>query len=215
MAPHSGTGLGLTEAAGFCTYVKSEGKVEGVGVDMPVYPMTIRGAMRDDGAAGEELEEGEVGHVCFRGPQTFLGYVNHPEATAQAVSTDGWLYTGDMGRRDALGLRLSGRSRWVIKPAGFQVFPGEVEDFVARHEKVLACGVVGVHHEVFSEAIVAFVEAKPGTDLTIGELSRHARGMASYMRPGKWVILPPGGLPLNRVAKTDYLRLQELAKEGR
>jgi acyl-CoA synthetase (AMP-forming)/AMP-acid ligase II len=75
--------------------------------------------------------------------------------------------------------------------------------------------VVGVHHEVFSEAIVAFVEAKPGTDLTIGELSRHARGMASYMRPGKWVILPPGGLPLNRVAKTDYLRLQELAKEGR
>jgi fatty-acyl-CoA synthase len=215
MAPRNGTGLGLTECAGFCTYVKSDGTVEGLGVDMPVYRMSIRGPMREDGSAGEELPDGEVGHVCFRGPQTFLGYVNHPEATAQATASDGWLYTGDMGKRDASGLHLSGRSKWVIKPAGFQVFPGEVEDFVARHEKVLACGAVGAPHPVFSEAIVAFVETKPGVELTVAELSRHARGMASYMRPGRWVVLPPGGLPLNRVGKTDYLRLQQMAAEQR
>ena len=51
---------------------------------MPIYPCTIRQPMREDGLAGEELAAGEIGHVCFRGPQTFLGYVNDPEATAKA-----------------------------------------------------------------------------------------------------------------------------------
>ena len=66
-------------------------------------------------------------------------------------------------------------------------------------------------HKVFSEAIVAFVEKKRGAELDAAELKRHARGMASYMRPVRYVILEPGELPLNRVAKTDYLRLQEMA----
>jgi acyl-CoA synthetase (AMP-forming)/AMP-acid ligase II len=214
MAPRCGTGLGLTEAAGFCTYVTASGPVDGLGVAMPVYPLSIRAAMREDGSAGEELGEGAIGHVCFRGPQTFLGYVNNPEATAQTVSRDGWLYTGDMGRVGAGGLQLAGRAKWVIKPAGYQVFPAEVEEFLMRHDKVQACGVVGAPHEVFSEAIVAFVEPKPGVELTVAEMARHARGMASYMRPGRWVLLAPGGLPLNRVAKTDYLRLQSMAGEG-
>jgi len=102
MAPLVATGLGLTECAGFCTYalVKSgehEPLATGVGVDMPIYPCTIRQDMREDGNAGDELPEGEIGQVCFRGPQTFLGYVNDPEATAKTISRDGYLYTGDLG----------------------------------------------------------------------------------------------------------------------
>ena len=214
MAPRCGTGLGLTECAGFCTYVTASGPLEGVGFDMPVYPLSIRGAMHEDGSAGEQLPEGEVGHICFRGPQTFLGYVNDPESTRRTISSDGWLYTGDMGRRGPRGLEIAGRHKWVIKPAGYQVFPAEVESYLCAHEKVQACGVVGVPREVFSEAIVAFVERKPGVELDAAELKRHARGMASYMRPVRYVILEPGGLPLNRAAKTDYLRLQEMAAKG-
>jgi fatty-acyl-CoA synthase len=52
--------------------------------------------MRDDGTPAMNCA-GEIGHVCFRGPQTFLGYVNDPEATAKAISRDGFLYTGDLG----------------------------------------------------------------------------------------------------------------------
>ncbi len=218
MAPKAGTGLGLTESSGFCTYTPPEATVDdilaGIGHDVPVYPMSIRQPMREDGAAGEELPDGEVGHVCFRGPQTFLGYVNDPGATARAVSTDGFLYTGDMGFKGPKGLHFAGRAKWVIKPAGHQVFPGDVENHIsALAEKVASCAVVGVEHRLLSEAIVAFVEKRPGAQVTAAELRRHGRQLTSYMRPLHYVMLEPGGMPLNRAAKSDYVRLREMAKE--
>ena len=66
---------------------------------------------------------------------------------------------------------------------------------------------------MISEAIVAFVEKKPGVELTVQELEKHARGLASYMRPRHYVLLEPGQLPLNRVVKTDYVRLAQMARE--
>lgn len=217
MAPRIGTGLGLTEASGFCTYTPVTADVDAVAASLghaaPVYPMTIREPMRDDGRAGAELPAGEIGHVCFRGPQTFSGYVGDEEATRRTISTDGWLYTGDMGFVDAQGLHFSGRAKWVIKPAGYQVFPGEVEEHIcALSDKVASCGVVGVPHPIWVEAIMAFVEKKPGAELTEAELRRHARSLTSYKRPLHYVIVEPGQLPLNRVAKVDTLRLREMAE---
>ena len=219
MAPRIGTGLGLTEAAGFCTYTPVDGTVDevlaGIGRDMPLYPMTIRRPMQDDDLAGALLPDGEVGHICFRGPQTFLGYVNDPEATARTISRDGFLYTGDMGSLDEKGLHFAGRANWIIKPAGHQVFPGDVENhFCALEDKVASCAVLGVEHPLLSEAIVAFVEKRPGAELAVPELRRHAKGMASYMRPLHYVLLEPGQMPLNRAAKSDYVRLREMAGEA-
>ncbi len=216
MAPGIATGLGLTEAAGFCTYTPPGAGVEDIldnlGYAMPVYPLSIRQAMREDGRAGDELPEGEIGHICFRGPQTFLGYVNDQAATAQTVSREGYLYTGDMGFKDSRGLHLAGRAKWVIKPAGYQIFPGQVEQhFCALADKVAACGVVGVPHPLLTEALVAFVEKRPGAELSVAELRRHARGLASYLRPLYYVLLEPGQMPLNRAAKLDYLRLKQMA----
>jgi len=218
MAPKIGTGLGLTECAGFCTYTALEATVDeiaaSIGHDMPIYPMSIRQPMREDGSAGEELPDGAIGHICFRGPQTFLGYVHDPESTAKTISRDGFLYTGDMGFKDAQGLHFAGRAKWVIKPAGYQVFPGDVENHLcALADKVASSGAVGVEHKVFSEAIVAFVEKRPGVELTVKELKQHARGMASYMRPLHYVLVEPGQMPLNRAAKIDYVRLEQMAKE--
>ena len=219
MAPVIGTGLGLTETAGFCTYIQAnaagrETILTGLGVDMPVYPCTIRQPMRANGNAGDELPSGEVGHLCFRGPQTFLGYVNDPAATAQAISRDGFLYTGDLGYRDAAGLHLTGREKWVIKSFGYQVFPGDVERHICTlAEKVINCVVVGVAHEVVSEAVVAVVEKRSGVEVSRQELDRHARELSVYMRPRHWIILEAGKMPLNRVGKPDYVRAQELARQ--
>jgi acyl-CoA synthetase (AMP-forming)/AMP-acid ligase II len=218
MAPVIGTGLGLTEAAGFCTYIQAGGGdretiLTGLGLDMQVYPCTIRKPMRDDGNAGDDLPSGEIGQVCFLGPQTFLGYVNDPEATAQAISRDGYLYTGDLGFKDAAGLHLTGREKWVIKSFGYQIFPGDVEAHICTlADKVANCVVVGVAHEVVSEAVVALVEKKPGAELSPQELDRHARSLPTYMRPRHWIILEPGQMPLNRVVKPDYGRAQEMAR---
>jgi len=218
MAPSVGTGLGLTETAGFCSYIRRGREYAGecassLGFAMPVYPMTIRNPMRADGAAGDELPDGELGHVCFRGPQTFLGYLNDPVSTAATVSTDGYLYTGDIGLQDADGLHLAGRAKWVIKPAGYQVFPGDVENHFCALEQVASCAAVGVEHPIISEAIVAFVERKPGVELTTQMLEKHARGLASYMRPRHYVLLDPGKMPLNRTAKADYIVLRDRAKQ--
>ncbi len=217
MAPYVGTGLGLTETAGFCTYVRkpaaqAEECATGLGVDMPVYPMTIRHAMRADGTAGEEVPEGEIGHICFKGPQTFLGYLNDPEATAATISKDGYLYSGDMGYRKDGELQLSGRSKLILKPGGYQVFPGDVENHFAALDAVAQCAAVGVPHPVLSEAIILFVEKLPETELTVAELQRHGRGLASYMRPRHYVVLEAGYLPLTRVAKSDYMRLRKMAQ---
>jgi len=218
MAPRVATGLGLTEASGFCTYTPLATDyrdiVSTLGFDMPAYPMSIRRPMLEDGRAGVELPDGEVGHICFRGPQTFLGYVNDPEATARAISTDGFLYTGDMGYKDERGLHFSGRVKLLIKPMGYQVFPGDVENHIcALEEKVASCGVVGAEHALLTEAIVAFVEKRPGAELSVKELRDHSRSLTSYMRPLHYVILEPGQMPLNRSVKVDYLRLRDLARE--
>jgi len=220
MAPVIGTGLGLTECAGFCSYIDAtpeehESILTGLGHAMPIYPVSIREAMQEDGSAGRELAEGEIGHVCFSGPQTFLGYINDPEATRRAISSDGFLYTGDLGRVDAGGLHLTGRAKWVIKPMGYQVFPGDVEACInALEDKVANSIVVGVPHAVLSEGVVAIVEKRSGAELSVQELDHQARHLASYMRPRHWILLEAGQLPLNRVVKPDHKKAEEMAREA-
>jgi acyl-CoA synthetase (AMP-forming)/AMP-acid ligase II len=220
MAPVVGTGLGLTESAGFCTYVsvgasEREEILDGLGHDMPVYACTIRQPMRDDGLAGEALPDGEIGHICFLGAQTFAGYVNDPAATARTISRDGFLYTGDLGYKNNGVVHLSGRAKWVIKSFGYQVFPGDVEAHIGDlQEKVMSSVVVGVAHEVAGEGVVALVEKRPGVDLAVQGLERHTRSLASYMRPRHWIIVEAGQMPLNRLGKPDHQRAQEMANQA-
>ena len=218
MAPRIGTGLGLTETAGFCTYTDLDADVDelaaGIGYDMPLCPLAIREPMRADGRAGARTRAGEVGEICFSGPQVFLGYLDDREATARALSRDGWLYTGDMGSYDAGGLHFAGRKSLVIKPKGYQVFPEDVEAHIgeALRGRVAAVACVGAEHEVFSEGIIAFVEPAPGATVTVEDVLASCRDMASYARPSHIEIVAPGEIPLNRVAKTDYLELRERAR---
>jgi fatty-acyl-CoA synthase len=116
-----------------------------------------------------------------------------------------------MGHRDAAGLHLAGRAKLMIKASGYQVFPGDVEHHFCTLKGVALCAVVGVPHPITSEAIVAFVETQPGYEVHISQLKRHARGLASYMRPYHYMLLEPGQMPLNRTAKTDYMVLRERA----
>lgn len=217
MGPRIGTGLGLTEASGFCTYTNltpDPAEVAGsIGWAMPVYEMSIRQPMESGGVAGAAAPSGEIGHVCFRGPQNFLGYIADPEATANSLSRDGWLYTGDMGSIDEAGLHFAGRAKFVLKPSGYQVFPGDVEEHICQlTDHVSSVGVVGCEHARWSEGIIAFVEKRPGAALAVADLRRHARSLTSYMRPLHYVILEAGEMPLNRSAKSDAIRLREMAK---
>jgi len=220
MAKRIGTGLGLTETAGFVTYTDVNAGVDdlvkGIGFDMPLCPISVREPMTPDGMAGKEKGKGEVGEICFSGPQIFLGYLGDEENTRKTVSKDGVCYTGDLGYYDADGLHFSGRSKMVIKPKGYQVFPDDIESHISAKMKgrVGAIAVIGVEHNIFSEGVMVFVEnIDSQCAVTPEDVMKSCDDIAAYSRPSHVEIVKPGDIPLNRVAKTDYLELKKKAKE--
>nr|MDO8087110.1 class I adenylate-forming enzyme family protein [Candidatus Sigynarchaeum springense] len=219
LAPIMATGLGMTEMSGFVTYqlgdkLSIDDFVSGLGHDFPITPMSVREPMNEDGTAGKELPPGQVGEICFSGPQVFLGYYKNEEATRKAISKEGILYTGDMGYVDEAGLHLSGRRKFILKPKGYQVYPAEIENFIAEQfkDRVENIGVIGMPHEIFSEGIIAYLETKPGKKIEPGEVFEACKELAAYKRPAHVVIMGPEEMPLNRTEKTDYMALKKLAE---
>lgn len=215
MAPNYGSGLGLTELSGLTSYIMVDSNTDpevilsSLGHDFPITPLSIREPMKEDGYAGPEKKTGEIGEICYSGPQVFLGYYGNEEATRKTISKDGFCYTGDLGFKDEKGmLHLAGRAKFVIKPKGYQVYPPEVEEYIQKLPEVALAGVIGVRHEVFTEGVVAFVELKRNKKLTVKQLEEHCKGLAAYKRPSLFIIVDE--IPLNRVDKTDYQELKKL-----
>ena len=223
MAPKFGTGIGMTESAGFATFTApglSPQKMAGqVGRPFPeLAKVTIRSPMNEDRCAGEEVEDEEIGEICYHPPQVFLGYYNLPDETARVVSREGILYTGDLGcfRQTPSGraLFLSGRRKFVIKQKGYNVFPEEVEAHIAKLEGVAEAVVVGIKHKLFDEGIFAFVRPDKENPLTPESLAAHCRAIASYKRPQHFELWPAEKpFPLTRVAKVDRLQVKAQAEE--
>jgi long-chain acyl-CoA synthetase len=130
-------------------------------------------AIMDD--EGNLLEHGQVGEIVHRGPNVMEGYFKDPEATA-AVRRFGWHHTGDLGMFDQDGqLLFVDRKKDLIKSGGENVASVKVEAVLLAHPAVASAGVVGVPHERWGEAVVAFVALKPNTSATEDELIAHCR----------------------------------------
>ncbi len=221
MASKFGTGLGMTETAGFSTFTPDGISVEEMAGQVGRYfeelgKVSIRKPMKEDGTAGEELPDGENGEICYHPPIVFMGYYNFPEATEKAISKEGILYSGDLGYFKDMGkyraLYLSGRDKFIIKQKGYQVFPDEVQAFIAEHPKVDQVDVVGVKHKIFDEGIFAFVKPKADVGLTPEEIMEHCTSIASYKRPQHVEIWPADKpFPITRSTKVDKLELKKEA----
>jgi len=113
------------------------------------------------------------------------GYLNRPDATAEALTADGWLRTGDMARIDANGNVIVGdRLKEFIKVKGFQVAPAEVEGALLEHELVLDACVIAVPDERSGERPKAFVVRKEGSGLSADDLTAElSRRLAEYKLP--------------------------------
>src|SRR5262249_23065871 len=111
-----------------------------------------------DQATGlEELPIGSVGELVVRGPQVMKGYFNNPEETARALR-NGWLYTGDVAKRDRDGyFMIVDRKKDIIKTSGFLVFPAEVEEVLSRFPGVGEAAVIGVPDAEKGEIVKALV----------------------------------------------------------
>jgi long-chain acyl-CoA synthetase len=145
------------------------------------HPGTIGVALPDteakliDPDTGLEPGEGEVGELIVRGPQVMKGYFNNPHAT-EAVLRDGWLYTGDMAKRDAEGYYyIVDRKRDIIKTSGYLVYPAEVEEVLRGHPAVAEAAVIGVPDIEKGEIVKAMLVARAGVDLDIGAVEEYCK----------------------------------------
>jgi long-chain acyl-CoA synthetase len=134
---------------------------------------------------GNDVEVGDPGEVWVRGPNVFKGYWNDPEATADALTPDGWLRTGDVGTQDEDGvLRLVDRLRDLIIVSGFNVYPREVERVLLEDETVADAAVVGVPHPLTGEAVAAYVVPRGEAEVDVAALTARCREcLARYKCP--------------------------------
>jgi acyl-CoA synthetase (AMP-forming)/AMP-acid ligase II len=129
----------------------------------PVLPNTEMRLVDPD--TGEDAAEGAEGEIWVRGPQVMVGYLGNEEATAETITGDGWLRTGDIGRVDENGyVFIVDRLKELIKYKAYQVPPAELEAVLVSHPKIQDAGVIGVPHEEGGEAPKACIVADDDTD---------------------------------------------------
>ena len=167
----------------------------------------IRGVeMRVVDASGAEVPQGEVGEIAIRGHNIMKGYLNRPEATAEAVSDDGWFRTGDIGRVDEDGYYyIVDRKKDLIIRGGYNIYPREIEEVLYEHPEVAEAAVVGIPHPELGEEVGAAVALKPGATVTPDELRSYVKSqVAAYKYPRRvWIVdaLPKG--PTGKILKKE------------
>ncbi len=173
-------GYGLSETSPVATANRCNRRDFSGMIGLPISSTEI--SIRDDD--GEEVEQGDVGEICIRGPQVMAGYWNRPDETAAAMTPDNYFRTGDMGYMDAQGYtKIVDRKKDMILVSGFNVYPNEVEEVVASHPGVLECAAVGLKDEHSGEAVKIFVVRKD-PNLTEAEVKAHCvANLTNYKRP--------------------------------
>lgn len=175
---HEGYGLSETSPVVAFNPPASENFSGSIGV--PVSGTEI--AMMDD--AGHQLPQGEQGEICIRGPQVMKGYWNRPEETKETMTKDGFFRTGDIGIMDEKGyIKIVDRKKDMILVSGFNVYPNEIEEVIAKHPKVLEVAAIGVPDDKSGEVPKLFV-VKKDDSLTTEELLAFAKqNLTGYKRP--------------------------------
>jgi len=149
--------------------------------------MTVALEIRDP--FGEVVPDGVEGEICVRSPFVMLGYWEDESATAAALTSDGWLRTGDYGVVEDGRLRLAGRRSDLILRGGENVYPTEVEQCLEEHPAVHECAVIGIDHEDLGQEVAAVVVLRAGHDASEDDLREFCRERLSYYKvPSQWRI---------------------------
>lgn len=220
------TGYGMTETTASTTVTRPDDPIERL--------LNTNGRMRDVGPAGDPtrgnrlvdyrtidpangnvLPAGEVGELVAQGPGVTRGYYDKPAETAAAFTSDGWLKTGDLGRIDPGGyITLLGRTKESYRCGGEQVLPTEVEDLLNTHPDVLQAQVVPVADERMGEVGVAFVVARPGSDVEPSALQRLvAERLARFKVPKHVFLVSAEEIPTTASGRARKYLLAQIAQQ--
>lgn len=203
-------GFGLTEASP----VVSTGTLHSPYREGYVGQALVDTELRTVDEEGNDTSPDQPGELWLRGPQVMQGYWQRPEESAQVLTADGWLKTGDIAELDANGmLKIVDRKKDMILVSGFNVYPNELEDVLATLPGVLQCAAIGIPDEKSGEAIKVFVVSKPGVTLTKEQVMQHMHdNLTGYKRPKS--VEFRDSLPTTNVGKIlrRELRDEELKK---
>jgi long-chain acyl-CoA synthetase len=196
-------GFGLTEASPVTHVNPLTGPTRISSIGLPL-PSTLAKIVDEN---GKEVPVDQPGELIIKGPQVMAGYWQKPEETQKTIK-DGWLFTGDIARRDSEGFFfIVDRKKDMILVSGFNVFPNEVEEVIASHPKVMECAVVGVPDSNSGEAVKAFVVPRDSS-LSESELRKYCEeNLTNYKRPK--IIVFRKDLPKTNVGKILRRELKE------
>jgi acyl-CoA synthetase (AMP-forming)/AMP-acid ligase II len=203
------TAYGLTEATGVVSMCRPEDDPETIATTSGRAIPDVEVRCVDQ--AGREVPRGEPGEIVVRGYNVMRGYLDDPAATAEAVDTEGWLHTGDVGVMDARGyLRITDRLKDMFITGGFNCYPAEIECLLQGCAEVAQVAVIGVPDERLGEVGMAFVVPAAGAAPTPESIVAWCRAhMANYKVP-RYVELVDA-LPVNATGKVTKFVLRERA----
>jgi acyl-CoA synthetase (AMP-forming)/AMP-acid ligase II len=203
------TGYGLTEATGIATMCRHDDDPETIATTSGRAIPDVEVLIVDD--KGNELPRGEPGELVIRGYNVMKGYIHDPDATAEAIDSDGWLHTGDVAVMDERGyVRITDRTKDMFIVGGFNAYPAEIENMLNEHPAVAQVAVVGVPDTRMGEVGYAFVIPRGEATITSDELIAWARDkMANYKVPRYVEVVDV--LPLNASGKVLKYELRERA----
>lgn len=198
-------GYGLSEAAPVVSFNPIHGVRKAGTVGLPLPDVDV--AILDD--EGRELPQGQVGEIAVRGPNVMRGYYNQPAETAAALR-NGWLWTGDMGMKDAAGyLTIVDRRKEMYLVRGLNVYPREIEEVLYQFPGVQEAAVVAKRDEKRGETSVAFVVPVAGAQLEPAAIQKFCRErLADYKLPREVRVL--AALPRTATGKVAKLELKNL-----
>ncbi len=199
-------GYGLSETSPAVSFNRLDAERRAGSAGQAVWGVEIRIVDADD----RPLPPGETGEVAVRGHCVMKGYLNRPEATAEAMR-GGWFHTGDLGYLDDDGyLYIVDRLKDMVIRGGYNVYPREVEEVLIEHPEVSLCAVIGIPHDRHGEEVKAFIVRRPGSDLTAEAVIAFAREhLAAYKYPR--IVEFRDSLPMSATGKILKTRLRESA----
>ena len=157
--------------------------------------------------------QGEVGELAVKGDGVMKCYYKNPTATAEILTDDGWLLTGDMAREDEDGfIYLVDRKKDVIITGGENLYPVQIEDFLRAHEKISDVAVIGLPHDRLGEIAAAIIQIKDGMTCTEEEINEFCMTLPRYKRPRKLIF---ADVPRNPTGKIEKPKLRERYSAGR